>query len=174
MNIAAGVLKPTSGHVFLDGNDISGLSDRECSDLRNRRIGYIPRGHGLLQNLTVLENVELPRHIGRSKDATGPEPSELLERVGLSELSGSYPRKPSGGEQRRASIVRALVNSPGLIIADEPTSDLDSDNSRNVMELLRSISDSGMAILLVTHETDSMGYGDRILRMDGGRLKEVD
>ncbi len=174
MNIAAGVLKPTSGHVFLDGNDISGLSDRECSDLRNRRIGYIPQGHGLLQNLTVLENVELPRHIGRSKDVTGPEPSELLERVGLSELSGSYPRKLSGGEQRRASIARALVNSPGLIIADEPTSDLDSDNSRNVMELLRSISDSGTAVLLVTHETDSMGYGDRILRMDGGRLKEVD
>ncbi len=97
-----------------------------------------------------------------------------MERVGLSELSGSYPRKLSGGEQRRASIARALVNSPGLIIADEPTSDLDSDNSRNVMELLRSISDSGTAVLLVTHETDSMGYGDRILRMDGGRLKEVD
>lgn len=108
MNIAAGVLKPTSGHVFLDGNDISGLSDRECSDLRNRRVGYILQGHGLLQNLTVLENVELPRHIGRSKDVTGPEPSELLERVGLSELSGSYPRKLSGGEQRRASIARAL------------------------------------------------------------------
>ncbi|MDO5853011.1 MAG: ABC transporter ATP-binding protein [Thermoplasmata archaeon] len=169
LNIAAGVLRPTSGRVSICSRDLSGLGDRECSRLRNAHVGYVPQGHGLIQSLTVLENVLLPGTIGGGS-ASEERALELLDRMGVSELAGSLPRQLSGGEQRRVSIARALINGPKLVVADEPTSDLDSENARTVMGIMRSIRDEGAAVLLVTHESDSTGYGDRICRMDGGRL----
>ncbi|MDR0936566.1 MAG: ABC transporter ATP-binding protein [Oscillospiraceae bacterium] len=158
LNIIAGLLKPDNGTVTLDGADLTALGDRELSELRNQKIGYIPQGHSVLENLTVLENTALPFYLG--KRPGGGEPysaaKTLLTRMGIAELAGQYPAELSGGELRRASIARALINSPALLIADEPTSDLDLDNARTVMSLFADTANSGVAVIVVTHETQSL------------------
>ncbi|MFP3042782.1 ABC transporter ATP-binding protein [Treponema primitia] len=175
LNIIAGLLKPDSGSVSLDGRSILTLPDREASLLRNTQIGYVPQGQSLLANLTVLENVSLPLYL--FKHEGDPEEDAvralaLLEQVGISHLAASYPKQLSGGELRRVSIARSLISKPELLIADEPTSDLDSETTADIMELFRRIAGEGAAVLLVTHELDTLEYGNRVYSMAGGNLTE--
>jgi putative ABC transport system ATP-binding protein len=171
LNLLAGLLKPTEGEIILDGAPISALNDREMSALRNEKIGYIPQGARALPHLTVLDNVRLPFYLSkRSGDAAG-RAMFLLEAVGIGGLAAQFPSEISGGELRRVLIARALMNEPALLIADEPTSDLDTQTTTEVMELFADMNRKGATILMVTHEEDALRYGNRTLVMSDGNLK---
>ncbi len=169
LNLLAGLLEPTEGRVLWDGADIYQLTDAERSRLRNQRVGVIPQGHTGLHSLNVLENVMLPglMYAGQADEARA---RELLAWVGIGHLAAAYPRELSGGELRRLAIARALLNQPGLLLADEPTGDLDDENTRLVLELLRRTADQGTAVFLVTHENEAAAYADRVYRMNEGLL----
>lgn len=170
LNMIAGLLRPTSGTVAFEGVGLSTLNDAGMSRLRSERMGYVPQGAGLLSNLTVLDNVRLPFYFsGREGDPSG-RAYFLLDEMGIAHLADMYPRHLSGGELRRASIARALINSPVLLIADEPTGDLDAETTKDVMRLLSRIGSQGTALLVVTHESDPAAWGDRVLTMESGRL----
>ncbi|MDR0842199.1 MAG: ABC transporter ATP-binding protein [Acidobacteriota bacterium] len=169
-NMVAGLLRPTSGSVVFEGRDIFTLDDRNASLLRNSKIGYVSQGANLLANLSVLDNVRLPFFLaGRDGDATA-KASALLGRIGLSHLATSRPGEISGGETRRAAIARALVNEPPLVIADEPTGDLDPENSAAIMELFGEIARKGTAVLFVTHDPAAAASADRAYRMEHASL----
>ena len=176
LNILAGLLQPTTGTVFLDGIDLYKMEDEVRSQLRNRQIGVIPQGHSGLHSLTVLENVILPCLMyvegGRAADAGefADRAMELLELVGIAHLRDAYPNELSGGETRRLSIARALIRAPEILLADEPTGDLDDENTAAVLRLLRREADRGTAVLLVTHEREAAVYADTIYRMADGVL----
>ena len=173
LNLCAGLLEPTAGKVFLDDTDLYALDDRERSKLRNESFGVIPQGQTGLRSLTVLENVLLPCEMygisGQEEYAL-----ELLERVGIAELSNTYPSELSGGEMRRLSIARALIRKPGVLLADEPTGDLDDENTHIVLGMFRRFAEKGMAVLLVTHETEAAEYADEVYRMEKGVLTRQD
>lgn len=172
LNMAAGLLAPTSGKILLGGTDLYRLSDKELSRLRNEKIGVVPQGQTALFVLTVLENVLLPYSLYRKDvpaDAVS-EAKELLESVGLERLTDSMPSELSGGELRRMSIVRALIMKPQILMADEPTGDLDKENTEIVLKMLRKAADQGTAVLLVTHEADAEKYADQVCRMEDGKL----
>lgn len=172
LNLIAGLLKPTSGSILIEGADISSLNDEKASLYRNSKIGYVPQGQSVLSNLTVLDNVRLPFYLFRREGDATEKALSLLDQVGLADLAQASPRELSGGELRRVSIARALINDPALLMADEPTSDLDAQTTAEIMELFRRISQNGTAILMVTHELETVGYGNRVLTMDAGTLTE--
>jgi len=172
LNMLSGLLAPTSGKVLLDGTDVYALTDAERSRLRNGKIGVIPQGHTALSALTVLENVLLPCRM-YGEECYEDRAKELLSMVGISELFQAYPSELSGGELRRLSIARALIRKPGIILADEPTGDLDDENTRNVLEILRKEALSGSAVLLVTHEKEAEKYADVLYRMNDGVLERM-
>ena len=170
LNLLAGLLAPSTGKVWLDDADLYALPDGALSRLRNRRVGVIPQGQSGLHSLTVLENVLLPARLyGR-----GPVPEararQLLERMGIADLADVRPGDLSGGEMRRMAIARALILEPSVVLADEPTGDLDDGNTAAVLELLRDTARQGAAVLLVTHEAGAARYADAVYRMDSGRL----
>ena len=169
LNMLAGLLSPTTGKVFLDNTDIYGLEDGERSRLRGREIGVIPQGQTGLHSLTVLENVMLACLL-YGEYGSEDLAIDLLERVGIANLRDVYPNELSGGEMRRLSIARALIRSPGILLADEPTGDLDDENTHAVLRLLRRAADEGAAVLLVTHEREAETYAAKIYKMDGGSL----
>lgn len=243
INMVAGLVRPSSGTVRVDGREVTELSDKGLSLLRNRTIGFVTQSQTLLGNLTVLDNVILPATMfpdalsfmeaenkddaavqkqnnmaetepcieseadnGSASDENSTESSSepdpfmpdviapitgtdqslysalgqpdvlterakhLLTQLGAADLADSYPRELSGGEMRRVSIARALMNQPKLLIADEPTGDLDQESTDIVMQLLRSQADNGTAILMVTHDPDALEYADKVHRMDAGVL----
>ncbi|MDO5475840.1 MAG: ABC transporter ATP-binding protein [Eubacteriales bacterium] len=180
LNMMAGILAPTAGRVELDGQNLYDLPDPELSRIRNRQIGMIPQGQTGLRALTVLENVLLPAMLypesagqkeqGARKEELKARAQELLEQVGIAHLQGAYPDELSGGELRRLAIARALIMDPGIVLADEPTADLDDENTRAVLSLLRGCADEGRAVLLVTHEREAAEYADEVYRMNDGRL----
>ena len=168
LNILAGLLAPNTGSVKYDTADIYALSDSELSDFRSRHIGYIPQGHSLVGSLTVEENILLPA-------ALAGEPQKeyaqiLIEELGLGGLKNAYPKELSGGEIRRAAIARALINSPEVIFADEPTNDLDDENTRQVFGLLKKAAEQGKTVIAVTHDSSAADYADNVYRMDAGVL----
>ncbi|MDR2419565.1 MAG: ABC transporter ATP-binding protein [Treponema sp.] len=170
LNICAGLLEPSDGAVLFEGKDIYDLKDKEISFFRNAKIGYVPQGQSLLSNFTVLENVCIPWFLfKREGDAEG-RAFILLEKVGISHLAASYPKELSGGEMRRAAIARSLMNNPSLLIADEPTSDLDAATTAEIMRLLNAIVQKETAVLIVTHELDTLNYGNKTYTMDAGNL----
>jgi putative ABC transport system ATP-binding protein len=170
LNMSAGLLHPTGGTVLFEGNDIHRMRDKEISFLRNEKIGYVPQGQSLLSNFTVFDNVCIPWFLfKREGDAEG-RAFILLEKVGISHLAASYPRELSGGEMRRAAIARSLINEPRLLIADEPTGDLDVETTAEIMELFSRIAGEGTAVLIVTHELDTVQYGNKTYSMDAGNL----
>ena len=169
LNMLAGLLQPSGGKVLWGGTDIYSLGDRELSRLRNANTGVIPQGQTSLAALTVLENVKLPC-LMYGKAAADEYAAELLETVGIAHLADSYPTELSGGENRRLAIARALIQRPSVIFADEPTGDLDDENTKTVLSLLRNTADNGTAVLLVTHEADAVNYADTLYKMDGGIL----
>lgn len=173
LNIAAGLLKPDSGNVLFENRDIFSLSDGEISRLRNSKIGYVPQGQSILSSLTVLDNIRLPFYLFKREGEPEKRAMLLLEKLGISDLYDSFPSQLSGGELRRVAIARALINSPPVIIADEPTSDLDESTTKSIMKLFVQIREEGTAVLLVTHETDIKSYGGRTYTMNAGALTEL-
>ncbi len=170
LNMLSGMLTPTSGRVLLDGTDLYALDEKALSRLRNERIGLIPQGHTALLSLTVLENVLLPAVLYRREAPPEDRARELLSLVGIAQLSDAAPDELSGGELRRMAVARALLLGPGVILADEPTAGLDTENTLAVLALLRRAADDGAAVLLVTHESEAAQFADLVYTMDGGRL----
>ncbi len=175
LNLAAGLTPPTSGRVLFDDLDVWSLPDRKQSLLRNRKFGFIFQFPSLLPALTTLENVSLPTLFNHNsaKGAAQLRALELLETLGLSDKLASYPRQLSAGQQQRVVIARALLNNPEVLLADEPTSDLDEQTEHEIMELFREIhQNSGITIVLVTHSSQLVHYGTRSIRMASGQIVE--
>ncbi len=172
LNVIAGLAKPTSGSVTIDGVDLWRLSDRRLSLLRNRTMGFVFQFPSLLASLSVLQNVVLPASLASAADGNLRERAfELLDIVGLGDRSTSYPRQLSAGQQQRVVIARALVNGPELLLADEPSSDLDEETEIEIMTLFRRIhAETGVTIALVTHTKQLVAYGSRHVAMAGGEL----
>ncbi|MBR1811057.1 MAG: ABC transporter ATP-binding protein [Clostridia bacterium] len=173
LNMMAGLLSPSAGKVTLDGTDLYALSDKELSVLRNQNIGVIPQGQTGLDSLTALDNIKLPYALYHNDRQIDDRADELLHAVGIAHLADAYPSELSGGELRRLAIARALIMQPGIILADEPTGDLDDENTATVLGLLRKAADDGAAVLLVTHDADARQYADVLYRMDAGVLAEA-
>lgn len=171
VNMLAGILTPTAGHVRLDGTDLYSLRDEELSRLRNERIGLVPQGHTALRALTVLDNVLLPSILYTKDEAPAGRARELLVAVGLGDLTDAAPTELSGGELRRMAIARALLMDPAIVVADEPTAGLDSANATAVLTLLRDAADRGTAVLVVSHEAEAQRFADRSYVMEDGHLR---
>ncbi len=169
MNILGCLDTPSSGHYRLDGRDVAGLSRVELAEVRNRTIGFVFQSFNLLPRTSAAENVELPLIYAKVPPAERRRRSlEALERVGLAKRSGHQPSQLSGGQQQRVAIARALVARPPLILADEPTGNLDSATSLDIMQLLSALRDSGITIVFVTHEPDIAAFAARKLTMRDG------
>ena len=173
MNILGCLDKPTRGHYLLEGQDVSKLSKDELADIRNRKIGFVFQGFNLLARTSAIENVELPllylgaKHAERVKRAT-----ESLELVGLGQRLHNMPNQLSGGQQQRVAIARALVNHPAIILADEPTGNLDSRTSIEVMGVFQYLNrERGITVAVVTHEPDIAQYAKRVVAFKDGRIK---
>jgi putative ABC transport system ATP-binding protein len=172
MNILGCLDVPTAGRYMLDGVRVDGLSRNELADLRNQKLGFVFQGFNLLPRTSAIENVELPLlydRTGRWKD-TKAAAAEALTRVGLGERMDHQPSELSGGQQQRVAIARALVTHPTLLLADEPTGNLDSRTSIGVMALLQELNDQGVTVVIVTHEPDVSRYAKRIIELRDGRI----
>ena len=171
LNMIAGLLTPTQGKITINGTNLFELDDKQVSAFRNQNIGYIPQGSSLLPNLTVLENIRLPFYLTKRENQSSLNYAlELLEKAKIGYLKDTYPANMSGGEMRRIAILRALICRPQLVIADEPTSDLDEESSAQIMALLTEIHQQGTGLLIVTHDNDVANYSQRTLKMSSGRL----
>ncbi|MBI3975160.1 MAG: ABC transporter ATP-binding protein [Armatimonadetes bacterium] len=172
MNILGLLDRPTSGRCLFDGRDVASLSDGERARLRNRRLGFVFQSFNLLPRTPAVENVELPMvYAGRFER---PRALAVLERVGLAARAHHLPTQLSGGEQQRVAIARALVMEPAVILADEPTGNLDSATSAEIMGLLAALNREGMTVVLVTHEADVAAHARRIVRFRDGRVVRDD
>ena len=172
MNILGCLDSPTSGHFELDGRDVSALSDSQLSRVRNAFVGFVFQTFNLLPRATALHNVELPLiyagvRVGRRRQRA----REALERVGLADRMHHQPNEMSGGQRQRVAIARALVNEPSLLLADEPTGNLDSGTGREIMQVLDALHDEGNTILLVTHEAYIAEHASRRIHLRDGRIQ---
>src|SRR5262252_3288385 len=174
MHILGCLDRPTTGTYHLDGRDVSGLSDDDLSAIRNRQIGFVFQGFNLLARTSALENVELPLlYAHRDRIAPAERRARALRAlaaVGLADRAGHHPNQLSGGQQQRVAIARALLNDPAILLADEPTGNLDSRTSIEIMEIFQRLNaERGITIVLITHEPQVAEYGSRIIRFtDGG------
>ena len=170
LNLLSGLLKPTEGKIFAKGKDMSDFSDREISKYRNEVIGFVPQSLGTLPNLNVLENVSLPYYLFKRDDSAYEKAAMLLDEMGILHLKDDFPKNLSGGELKRVLIARSMINSPELLILDEPTSDLDKNTTIEIMDLLKKINSKGTALIIVTHELDILKYGNTLFQMEDGSL----
>ncbi|MHB1225505.1 MAG: ABC transporter ATP-binding protein [Gemmatimonadaceae bacterium] len=175
MNILGCLDTPTDGSYHLDGTRVDGMTRNQLADLRNQKLGFVFQGFNLLARTTALDNVELPLlydRAGRWKDARTMRAmaAAALERVGLGDRLEHHPSELSGGQQQRVAIARALVTQPTLLLADEPTGNLDSQTTVEVMALFQELNDAGITMLIVTHEPDVAQYARRIVEMRDGRI----
>jgi putative ABC transport system ATP-binding protein len=172
MNILGCLDKPTKGIYTLDGLDVGSLSRDELAQIRNHKIGFVFQGFNLLSRTSAIENVELPLLYGSTPSKTREEKAvHALGQVGLGDRVHHYPNQLSGGQQQRVAIARALVNDPSIILADEPTGNLDSRTSVEVMDIFQKLNDNGITILLVTHEPDIAEFARRQIIFKDGRVK---
>lgn len=174
LNLATGLIRPTSGQVRINGKDLGDMTDSQLSSLRSRKFGFVFQFPSLLPALTVGDNVSLPSIFtgNKIKDA-GERAEQLLNLLGLAEKRDVYPRQLSAGEQKRVVIARSLINRPQLILADEPTSDLDNRTEESVMRIFRDINAAGTTFLVVTHNLGLIPFATRAFRMENGSLFEV-
>jgi putative ABC transport system ATP-binding protein len=172
MNVLGCLDRPSSGSYFLDGHEVSTLDKGALAGVRNRTIGFVFQNFNLLSRTTALENVELPLvYAGAPRKEREKLAREALQRVGLGGRLGHRPSQLSGGQQQRVAIARAIVNTPKLILADEPTGNLDSKTSLEVMALFQELWDSGLTVVLVTHEPDIAQYASRVVVVKDGRIR---
>ncbi|HEX5475987.1 MAG TPA: ABC transporter ATP-binding protein [Vicinamibacterales bacterium] len=176
MHIVGCLDRPTSGQYFLDGKDVSKLSRDELAAVRNKKIGFVFQGFNLLSRTTALDNVELPLlYNGGSRMKTAERhrrAKEVLEIVGLGQRMDHYPNQLSGGQQQRVAIARALINEPAILLADEPTGNLDTRTSIEVMDIFQRLNvERGITVVLITHEMDIAEHGTRLVRFRDGRIQ---
>ena len=170
LNLLSGLLKPTEGKIFAKGKNISDFSDRDISKYRNEIIGFVPQSLGTLPNLNVLENVSLPYYLFKRDESAYEKAAMLLDLMGILHLKDDFAKNLSGGELKRVLIARSMINSPELLILDEPTSDLDKNTTMEIMDLLKKINSKGTALIIVTHELDILKYGNTLFQMEDGSL----
>jgi putative ABC transport system ATP-binding protein len=172
MNLLGCLDRPTSGRYLLEGQDISARTNDELAQLRNQTLGFVFQNFNLLSRTSALENVELPLLYSNVPAAERhARARESLERVGLGELIDHHPNQMSGGQQQRVAIARALVNRPRILLADEPTGNLDSRTSEDVMALFQELGRTGITVILVTHEPDIAAYAARVITMRDGLVR---
>jgi putative ABC transport system ATP-binding protein len=175
LNLLGGLDRPSSGEICVDGEDIAKASPKRLVAHRRERIGFVFQSFNLLAHRTALENVEIPlmvAEIGRSERQA--QARKLLERVGLGARTDHRPNQLSGGEQQRVAIARSLANHPSILLADEPTGNLDSATGTEVMALLRELNAGGLTLVLVTHDMTVAGYADRIVRLRDGKIVAIE
>ncbi len=173
LTLLSAIIEPTSGDIFVEGKNLSKMDDEEKSGYRNEFIGYVPQSLGTLPTLNVLDNVRLP-YFFKKREGNGIERARmLLDMCGILDLENDFCKNLSGGELKRVLIARALMNEPKILIADEPTSDLDSKTTIEIMNMLKEINEKGTTIIIVTHDNDLLKYGSRLLEMTDGKLNEV-
>lgn len=172
MNILGCLDSPTAGKYVLNGHDVSKMSDDELADIRNKEIGFVFQQFNLLPRLTALENVALPLvYAGTSRKLRTEMAMTVIQKVGLEERKDHKPNELSGGQCQRVAIARALVNNPSLILADEPTGNLDSKTSAEIMDIFSKIQEAGNTVVLVTHEEDIANYAKRVVRLRDGLIE---
>ena len=173
MNMLGALDRPTNGHYWLDGTDVSTLDRDALADIRNEKIGFVFQGFNLLSRTSALENVEMPMLYHRHRISAHEQHAramEALEMVGLGQRSDHHPNQLSGGQQQRVAIARALVNRPTLLLADEPTGNLDTQTSIEIMGVFQKLNEQGITIIMVTHELDVARYTKRMVILRDGRI----
>lgn len=174
LNLLGCLDRPTQGSYQLEGHDVSGLSDNALSNIRLKRIGFIFQSFNLISQMTVQENIELPLfYQGWDALESRERAAQLAERVGLSERLGHRPTELSGGQQQRVAVARALANDPAILLADEPTGNLDSATGIQIMALLRELHETGVTIIMVTHEDDIAAHASHQMHMKDGRIEQI-
>jgi len=172
MNLLGCLDTPTSGQYILNGNDVSQMTDDSLAEIRNKEIGFVFQTFNLLPRTTALDNVALPMiYAGYSKSERVARATEVLTQVGLADRMDHEPNQLSGGQRQRVAVARALVNKPSIILADEPTGNLDSKTSVEIMNLFNEIHANGNTVILVTHEEDIAAYAHRIIRLRDGLIE---
>ena len=176
MHLLGALDTPTSGRALFQGRDLQTLSDRERSHFRRTKIGFVFQFFNLLPTLTAAENVALPLFLdGHSRNRALRQATAALERVGLDQRAEHHPEEMSGGEMQRVAVARALVLEPDAVLCDEPTGNLDSANSRDILNLLRSLPEKGRrSVVMVTHDPQAAAYGDRLVHIRDGRIAGID
>ena len=175
LNMIAGILKPSSGTVLYDETDLYAMDDTGLSAFRNRHIGYIPQGSSAISSLTIRENILLPQHLKKQdirEEDTQKEADRLMEMLGIKHLADEKPQNLSGGELKRMAIARGMVLHPEVLLADEPTADLDDENTEVVFRMIQQYAGDGHCVLVVTHEDNIGIFADTLYRMDAGTLTE--
>jgi putative ABC transport system ATP-binding protein len=171
-HIVGGLTPPTSGTIHLAGRDLLGMSDAERTELRKTTVGFVFQKYNLLPTLTARGNIDIARDIARKNGPLDPQFLEILKLLGIQNRLDHKPRALSGGEQQRVAIARAIVNQPAILLADEPTGNLDTENSNAVLALLRDLNARlGQTILMITHNPEAASYGHRIVRMRDGHVE---
>ena len=170
MNIVGCLDVPTSGRYLLDGTDVSKLNDDQLAQIRNRKIGFVFQSFNLIPRTTALHNVEMPLIYAGAGARRTERAREALGAVGLADRMNHQPAEMSGGQQQRAAVARALVTNPAILLADEPTGNLDSASSTEIMKLLTSLNDQGRTIVLITHEQDISRFAKRVVELRDGRI----
>lgn len=174
LSLIGGLTKPDSGSVVIDGNNIWSMNDNDLSDFRNKKISFIYQFASLIPTLTVFENIILPVTFGTHVQDAGSYARQLCEAVGMCDNMQSYPSQLSGGQQRRVAIIRAFITNPDIILADEPTGDLDEENEADVIRFFKKMNDEkGTIFIIVTHNSDLAGQAGRQMKMSNGVVKSV-
>lgn len=172
LRLVSGLIIPTTGEILEGGKNIFAMNDAEISLYRNEYVGYVPQSLGLIYNLNVFDNIRLP-YFFESREGDGVDrASELLKNLKIDYLQDEMPGNLSGGEFKRVLIARAFMNHPKILVLDEPTSDLDSETTTDIMNYLKEINELGTSIVMVTHDFDLLKYGNRLFRMKDGILNE--
>ncbi|HYK17239.1 MAG TPA: ABC transporter ATP-binding protein [Bryobacteraceae bacterium] len=170
-HILGGLAPPTSGTIRINGQDLFGMTDSQRTELRKTTVGFVFQKYNLLPTLTARDNIEIARYIAHQNGPLGSRFQEILQLLGIAGRLDHKPRALSGGEQQRVAIARAIVNNPSILLADEPTGNLDTENSNAVLGLLRDLNDRlGQTILMITHNPEAAAYGHRIVTMRDGRI----
>jgi putative ABC transport system ATP-binding protein len=172
-HILGGLTPPTSGTIHIDGQDLLAMSESDRTNLRKRTVGFVFQKYNLLPTLSAADNIAIARDIAGRGDDSDPEFDNVLQLLGIRERLHHKPRALSGGEQQRVAIARAIVNHPVILLADEPTGNLDTENSNAVLGLLRDLNERmGQTILMITHNPEAAAYGHRVVKMRDGRIVE--